>query len=121
MCASVIKSLLFALAITAPVSAFNVRYVGYWDDNCQEEETGGQFSDEYNCYDFDIWQVSSYKLYNTGDACPTGQSLEATFYGTEGNGIICGTDPLVVIPVGESTDCVKGFDAASAVAEVTCS
>ncbi|RFU31168.1 hypothetical protein B7463_g5194, partial [Scytalidium lignicola] len=121
MRASTLKKLIFGLAIVAPVSAFSVEYVGYWDDECQLAVTGGKFNDVYNCYGFDIWQISSYKIYNTGDACPSGQSLQATFYATQGNGgTVCGTNPLVVIPIGESEDCVKGFDAAPAVAQAAC-
>ncbi|KAH8819151.1 hypothetical protein F5884DRAFT_743575 [Xylogone sp. PMI_703] len=115
------QKLTFALAIAAPISAFNVEYVGYWDDACELEVTGGQFSDVYNCYGFDGWTVSSYKIYNTGDACPEGQSLQVTFYATSGNGgAVCGTDPLVVVPVGESQACVKGFNATPVVAEAAC-
>jgi hypothetical protein len=103
------------------VSAFNVTFEGSYGPNCGLQVDTGTFDTTYNCFGFDIWQLSSYKLYYTGeDDCPEGTSLQITFYETEGNGIVCGTGELATLTVGDSQDCVEGLNFAPAVAEVTC-
>lgn len=115
--------LLFTVITTpaAIVSAYNVTYEGFYESSCDFEVNYGNFSAPYNCYGFELWPITSYKLYNTGvDDCPDGTSLHITFYGQEGDGEVCGTDQLAVLPIGDSQDCVEGLNITPATAEVTC-
>ncbi|EED17726.1 hypothetical protein TSTA_115250 [Talaromyces stipitatus ATCC 10500] len=123
--ASLFKNLLFTTAIVAPtalVSAYSVTYEGYYQPNCGFEVNYGNFSAPYNCWGFEIWPVSSYKLYSEGPVdCPEGTSLQITFYAQQaGDQYHCGIDPLLVLPIGESQDCVEGLNISPAIAEVTC-
>lgn len=118
------QSLLFVAAITTPaaiVSAYDVIYEGFYASSCEYEVNYANFTAPYNCDGFDLYQISSYKLYYIGvDDCAEGTSLQITFYGQEGDGEVCGYDELLVLSVGDSQDCVEGLDITPANAEVTC-
>ena len=109
--------------MTSPVivSAYNVTFQGFYGSGCGLEVDSGTFDATYNCVGFDIWPLSSYKLYYTGqDDCPEGKSLQIKFYEQEGDGTVCGTGELAVVTVGDSQDCVEGLNISPASAEVTC-
>ena len=119
------QSLLLLASITTPtalVSAYQVTYEGFFDSECAVVVSAGTFLGSADCSGFEVWPISSYKLYHTGaDTCPEGTSLHITYFGQDGRlDQVCGLEPLLVLPIGKNTGCVKGLNISPVSAQVDC-
>ncbi|KAH8821780.1 hypothetical protein F5884DRAFT_850989 [Xylogone sp. PMI_703] len=125
MTTAILKKVICLLAVTSPltfVSAFNVTYEGYFDQDCSFQVNRGNFLNTESCTGWDLWPVSSYKLYNTGPTdCPDGTTPTLTLYGEDGRlQNVCGLEPIAVIPAGEDTSCIVGLDVTPVSGNVAC-
>jgi hypothetical protein len=104
-----VQHLLAAALAAGPsiVSAFDVSFVGFNNADCTLQVNRATFFEPHTCSGFRLWSMASYKLYNHGDPCPDGKTLQITFFSGDGRwDNVCGLDPYEVMTVGEDDSCL---------------